>query len=54
MSSLRKCPKDKIDVSEEFFCSGCVFNKRNPFKGMFFSECDYDKWNPGLRKGKDE
>jgi hypothetical protein len=52
MSQLRKCLKDNIDVDEKFFCDGCVFHKRNPFKGMFFYECEFNEWEPGLKKDK--
>lgn len=53
MSQLRKCPKDNIEVDEEFFCSRCVFWIRDPFKGMYFANCEYNQWNPGMKTGKD-
>jgi hypothetical protein len=47
---LRYCPKDKLMIEEEFFCKLCIFTKRDPFKGMFFRDCEYDLWQPGLKQ----
>ncbi len=46
---MRYCPKFKMQVEEKICCYHCIF-------WVIFHEnqCDYDKWHPGLKKGKDE
>ena len=49
------CKRYGYDVNEqaECMCPSCIFWKsyKTP-SGLIYHKCDYENWQPGLKKGK--
>jgi hypothetical protein len=50
---LKSCPKDRIQVEENFFCVNCIFCVKQAQKDTIIYKCDFENWFPGLKSGRD-